>query len=321
MRRKVPTLGFVFLLLSFTSGSLFAQLDAESPFDLEPTTALNSDAPRAQQPDDRARFIEIAKLESQVRSHDGSDKSGRDALVKELTTLMEGVFDADYAVRDAEVRKLEERVGRLRAALDRRKSARERILQNRIDGLLLDADGLAFPSLMANRGDKNPRHEVISVRKLKNGSSVAKVRVSLPQTRRRTVNYTFQVPQTKSRIVGGVEQEFTFMVPETRSRSEEYTIYVPEGRTHEVTIPKGRDVSGFIAEFAKTVDVRRARRDVEQFGDHSSNDAILFGADDMFGPAGNSFEDDVDGELFNNEDDSQDDIFEDGGEPEADLFN
>lgn len=229
------------------------------------------------------RFLQIQMLEMKIRNHKGKNDK-RDRMVEQLTTLMEQVFDEDYARREESVTKLETRVATLRAALDERKAARERIIKNRIDGLLLESDGLAFP-LQTNR--TKAQFDVQSIQQQGDGSYVAKVRI--PQVRFRTVAYQVMVPQQRTRTVKGVPQQYTVMVPQTRTRQHAYTVNAPSGGdVHQVKIPKGQDINAYISQFASQ------RQQINQRNERS----ILEPKDnDIFGPS-NPFDGPDDGQLF-----------------------
>ena len=234
--------------------------NAESLPQLEPLPPISSDAtpPRSSlKSSDKWREDrqEIISLQRQIRQHDKEDKEGRDELVTKLRDLMTGLFDADYAEREAAVVKLEERVGKLRADLEKRKAARDRIIGVRIDRLLLDADGLNFPVL----GDEasvfsQPNFEVVKLIPQPNGDQIAEVLLKYTkEPRQRTTTYTVMVPQQRTRMTPkGTEVKYQVMVPEQRQRTETYYALVPINRKLAIKVPNGQDVHTFLEKAIKS---------------------------------------------------------------------
>lgn len=66
---------------------------------------------------------------------------------KQLQALLEKQFSRDVERREKEVAELEERVKKLRDQLDKRKTAKEKIIGLRVDTIQNEADGLGFPDL------------------------------------------------------------------------------------------------------------------------------------------------------------------------------
>ena len=85
----------------------------------------------------------VQELKTKIREEE--DETKRQKLADELTKEMQKLFEEDFQKRDEEVKKLEDRVSKLRGSLDKRKAARDRIIKNRIEAILLEADGLGLP--------------------------------------------------------------------------------------------------------------------------------------------------------------------------------
>jgi hypothetical protein len=85
---------------------------------------------------------EISKLTQQLRQADDDAKKAE--LVKQLETAVAKYFDEDLKNREGQLTKLEERVTKLRAQLERRRKAKAEITQLQTKVLANDADGLGF---------------------------------------------------------------------------------------------------------------------------------------------------------------------------------
>jgi hypothetical protein len=85
---------------------------------------------------------EIAKLMHQLRETEDEEKKGE--LTKQLETAVAKHFDEDMKARQTELTKLEERLKKLRAQLDRRSKAKAEIIQLQIKVLINEAEGLGF---------------------------------------------------------------------------------------------------------------------------------------------------------------------------------
>jgi hypothetical protein len=91
-----------------------------------------------------------AELEAQVQqivaeyTTGGLDSSVEGELRKKLTDLLDAQFTARQARREMEIKQIEDRVHKLREALDRRSSAKEKIIERRLNDLLTDAEGLGW---------------------------------------------------------------------------------------------------------------------------------------------------------------------------------
>lgn len=87
-----------------------------------------------------------AQVQATVAEYSGSDldSSDRDAKRQALTELLEKQFDARQQRRELEIKQIEERVKKLREALDKRTSAKQKIIERRLNDLLTDAEGLGW---------------------------------------------------------------------------------------------------------------------------------------------------------------------------------
>lgn len=91
-----------------------------------------------------------AKLEEQVQhtvaaySDPNTESKMREDLRIELSELLGQQFDARQQRRELEIKQIEERVKKLREALEKRSAAKEKIIERRLNDLLTDAEGLGW---------------------------------------------------------------------------------------------------------------------------------------------------------------------------------
>jgi len=85
-----------------------------------------------------------SKVDQIMRRLREADELHKPDLTKELETAVATEFDADMKQREAELTKLEERVAKLRAQLDRRKKSKTEITQLQTKVLVNEIDGLGF---------------------------------------------------------------------------------------------------------------------------------------------------------------------------------
>ena len=85
----------------------------------------------------------IADLQQQLTAAAEDDE--RDKVAEELGTVYAELFDEDLAKREKEIAEVEARIAKLRAQLDERKKMRDTIIAHRLDSVLLQSKGLAFP--------------------------------------------------------------------------------------------------------------------------------------------------------------------------------
>lgn len=85
---------------------------------------------------------EIEQLMIQLR--DADDDAKKANVTKKLEAAVDKLFDEDLKNRETEWTKLEERLTKLRAQLDRRRKAKAEIIQLQIKVMVNEADGLGF---------------------------------------------------------------------------------------------------------------------------------------------------------------------------------
>jgi len=84
---------------------------------------------------------EIGTLVDELRDSDDAKKT---AVTRKLEAAVTEQFDRDMEYREGELRKLEERLNKLRGQLDRRRKAKAEIIQLQIKVLINEAEGLGF---------------------------------------------------------------------------------------------------------------------------------------------------------------------------------
>jgi hypothetical protein len=84
---------------------------------------------------------EIGRLVGELREADEAKKAD---LTKQLEAAVAKQFDLDMEGRETEMTKLEERLTKLRAQLDRRRKAKTDIIQLQVKVLVNEAEGLGF---------------------------------------------------------------------------------------------------------------------------------------------------------------------------------
>jgi hypothetical protein len=85
---------------------------------------------------------EVAQLVKQLE--DAEDSAKKVEITKKLETAVGKAFDQDMETRESDLTKLDERVKKLRGQLDRRRKAKEDIIQLQIKVLVNEAEGLGF---------------------------------------------------------------------------------------------------------------------------------------------------------------------------------
>ncbi len=84
----------------------------------------------------------IQKLMDQLR--EANDDSKKAELTKELESIIVAAFDDDLKSRETDLKKLEERLAKLRNQLNRRKEAKAEIIQLQLKVMVNEAEGLGF---------------------------------------------------------------------------------------------------------------------------------------------------------------------------------
>lgn len=105
---------------------------------------------------------EDQQLEQEVQSlarqlADGGDEKQRAELKDKLAAALEKQFDAQQKLREQEVSQIEARVRKLRDLIHKRTDSRRKIIDNRLEQLLNDAEGLGWSSA-AGAQSMHPRY-------------------------------------------------------------------------------------------------------------------------------------------------------------------
>jgi hypothetical protein len=88
------------------------------------------------------RAEEVDGITRQLRQTEGEAKKAE--LVNQLEIAVSHYFDEDLQLREADLAQLEQRVGKLRAQLERRRTSKSEITQLQVKVLVSDADGLGI---------------------------------------------------------------------------------------------------------------------------------------------------------------------------------
>ncbi len=84
----------------------------------------------------------VAKLIETYAHTEGEAK--RSGIKSDLSKVLEKEFDAQQKRRDLELKRVEERLKKVRELMEKRDRARRSIIDNRLDQLLREADGLGW---------------------------------------------------------------------------------------------------------------------------------------------------------------------------------
>jgi hypothetical protein len=85
---------------------------------------------------------EISQLIKKLR--DADDDAKKEEITRQIEAVLTKSFDRDLDVRQNDLEKLDERVSKLRALLDRRRKAKADIIQLQVKVLVNEAEGLGF---------------------------------------------------------------------------------------------------------------------------------------------------------------------------------
>ncbi|HEV3258517.1 MAG TPA: hypothetical protein VG013_16690 [Gemmataceae bacterium] len=108
---------------------------------------------------DEARLQQqaAALVEEYSRTEDEKDRA---KIKSKLSDVLDKQFDAQQKRRDLEVERIEAQLKKLRALMKKRAEARQKIVDNRLDQLLREADGLGWTapagSPLPQNGDMRP---------------------------------------------------------------------------------------------------------------------------------------------------------------------
>ena len=119
-----------------------------------PHTKAASQAP-ASSASESVRPDPEAKLEQQTQAlvqqyRNADDEEEREAVMDDLETVVSRHFDLRHETRERELEELEREIERLRFLHERREAEKDRIVQQRVDSLLREADGLGWGSPSAS---------------------------------------------------------------------------------------------------------------------------------------------------------------------------
>ena len=98
-------------------------------------------------PAERTRIQQLV-----VELREATDDAKKAGLTKQLEAAVTATFEEDLTSREAELTKLEERLAKLRALLDRRRKAQGEIIQLQLKVMINEADGLGFSGASATNG-------------------------------------------------------------------------------------------------------------------------------------------------------------------------
>ena len=100
-----------------------------------------------------ARHKHEKEVRSLILQYQKSDNSSEKADIRDkLVATVNQQFDDRQAAREEELKQLEEQVRRLRELQQRRKSAKQDIVQNRVDQLFREAEGLGWATPTQSAG-------------------------------------------------------------------------------------------------------------------------------------------------------------------------
>lgn len=88
--------------------------------------------------------------------HSSRDEAVRQKATDTIHEQLNAQFDRDLKRREQELADIEARLKALREQVDRRKAARDRIVELRLNTIINEADGLGFPADTAGRPDDDP---------------------------------------------------------------------------------------------------------------------------------------------------------------------
>ena len=87
----------------------------------------------------------------QRKAENATDEDSREDILLQLQETLEKSFDDSLKAQATELERLENRVDELRAAWAKRKSSRDRVIENYVDRIRLQAEGLTIPGAVAPR--------------------------------------------------------------------------------------------------------------------------------------------------------------------------
>ena len=96
-----------------------------------------------------AEWSKVEKLTSELG--DATDDKQKTGLTEKLKGAVDKCFEQDMKGREAELAKLQERLNKLKNQLDRRRKAKDEIVQLEVKVLVNEASGLGFSSSAASK--------------------------------------------------------------------------------------------------------------------------------------------------------------------------
>jgi hypothetical protein len=81
-----------------------------------------------------------------------TEEETRNKAKDTMHSALEKQFDIDFARREKELAEVEQRVRKLRDQLEKRKAARDRIVELRLQTLVNETEGLGFPDTRVSEG-------------------------------------------------------------------------------------------------------------------------------------------------------------------------
>lgn len=101
----------------------------------------------------RRSLSQRSQLQKAVKAlRAAKDDAAKSKAKANVTKLLGTVFDADLKSREMQIADIEARVKELKSILDKRRTARDRVIDLQIKVLLNEADGLGFPVQGHRRG-------------------------------------------------------------------------------------------------------------------------------------------------------------------------
>ena len=157
----------VLIVLAILGGSLVAAAawsQQATNGAAQPTMPTMSPPPPAAIPEDNPFLAPstpaTSRVDQALRRLREADELHKPDLIKELETAIAAEFDEDMKHREAELTKLEERVAKLRAQLERRKKAKAEITQLQSKVLVNEIEGLGFSNPGSNSAGSNSTGEI-----------------------------------------------------------------------------------------------------------------------------------------------------------------
>lgn len=154
MKLNRPAWLLMAVVLVASGGVITSALGQQSQLDRNRLNALyygfsSGTAPQKQDPEMAALVQSDFDLAQQsdaalARYSEADDDAERDEIKVELKELLTKQFDVQRQRRQLELARVEERIQRLRGLFKKRDDAREKIIEQRLEQLVREADGLGW---------------------------------------------------------------------------------------------------------------------------------------------------------------------------------